>query len=135
MKNNFISSVIIFGLIILIGKEFLPFSYEIVVIFATISVFIYLKNTLEQVILEFFSATKSTIKEDFLTITHQASNNLNTDNITKFSIIEQDARNISITEAHFEFLLDLELSKHLDSLIISPINTVNGYYNDDTSLQ
>lgn len=131
MKNNFILILIylFFGLII--GKEFLPFSYEIVVIVASIFVFIYLKNSLRGLIIDFFSGTKNTIKEEFLIVTQEASNYLSAEKITTFSLIEHDARNIIITDANFELLSELDVTTHLDALIISPINTINGAFNEE----
>ena len=131
MKNKFFVILLLVFFSILVSKEFLPISYEIIVIFASILVFIYLKQTLSQILIDFFSSTKAAIKEDVLTITLQAKNRLSPDTIVKYSAVEHDARNIIISTVDFDVLSELEVTKQLDNIIISPINQTTGLYMEE----
>jgi hypothetical protein len=122
MINKYIFAFTFFTLVLI--KEILPISYEIIIIAASICVFFYLKNILTDILFVFFKNTKQNMQGEIRYRTEQALSQLNADNIIKYANLERAGILIYTETFWADFDYQSYLEKNLDILMKQAFNPI-----------
>jgi hypothetical protein len=123
--NKLLISMIIASSVFLVGKEFLPMSYEIIVITGCVVIFLFLKKNLTPSILEYFNQsrlamvarTENLITNQITLLTPTFSQSLLEHEAKNIFLPENVEQNINLLANNAEILLTNTINQKFNSLI------------------